>query len=132
MTINPQLPRHWQQGNPTPGYGDATFTRHQREDGSVYVTCDRADPRIRISDVLLHLVAEGNLDDRFGAEAAIISLVLPDGSVATEKPERPEDWIGAVLTIDCENRRLIYRITGFEPVWLEDPGIGSYLAEWPD
>jgi hypothetical protein len=126
------LPRHWQQGNPAPGYGDATFTRHTREDGSIYHTCDRADPRIRISDVLLHLIAEEKTDNRFAAEAVPATLTLPDGTLATARPERPEDWFGAVLDIDCANRHLVYRITGWEPVWLEDPGIGSYLAEWPD
>ena len=106
---------------PRDGYGDATFTRH--DDGSI--TCDRADPRIRISDVLLHQIASEG-----GGPARII---LTGGSPASGKPERPEDLFGAVLTIDCANRRLIYRITGFEPVWLEyGEWSGSYLAEWPD
>lgn len=123
---------HWHQGNCVPGYGDAIFTRHVRDDGTIYVTCDHADPRIRISDVLLHILAEGKTDDRFAEESGIATLTLPDGTSVNGKPERPSDWFGAVLRIDCVNRKLVYVITGFEPVWLEDPGIGTYLAEWPD
>jgi len=106
---------------PEDGYGDAVVTRH--DDGTI--TCDRADPRIRISDVLLHMVVRG--------ETLHTSLVLADGSPAHGKPEWPEDLFGAALTIDCTDRRLIYRITGWEPVWLEgDEWSGSYLAAWPD
>jgi hypothetical protein len=106
---------------PREGYGDAVFTRH--DDGTI--TCDHADPRIRISDVLLHQIASG--------ETLHTSLVLADGSPAHGKPAHPQDLFGAVLTMDCANRRLIYRITGWEPIWLEgDEWCGSYLAEWPD
>lgn len=107
---------------PCDGYGDATFTRH--DDGTV--TCDHADPRIRISDVVLHQIASGEC-------ASEASLTLPDGTLCMTAPDAPLVLAGAVLTLDCANRRLVYRITGWEPVWLEGPGqAGSYLAEWPD
>lgn len=110
---------------PRDGYGDAAFQTHYRDDGSRYITCEHADPRIRISDVLLHQIAAGET----GPEAV---LTLPDGSPATGKPERPSDLFGAILTVTCANRNLVYRITGWEPVWLEGDEPGSYLAEWPD
>jgi hypothetical protein len=106
---------------PADGYGDATFTRH--DDGSI--TCEHADPRARISDELLHMVACGLTDPR-------ASLMLADGTPARGVPGRPQDLFGAILTMDCANRRLIYRITGWEPIWLEGDSPGSYLAEWPD
>lgn len=105
---------------PRDGYGDAIFTRH--DDGRI--TCDHADPRIRISDVLLHQIASGE-------SAPEASLTLPDGTPCTTAPDTPQSLFGAVLTFTCSNRRLVYRITGWEPVW---PGSehGSYLAEWPE
>jgi hypothetical protein len=103
-------------------YGDAVFTRH--DDGSV--TCDRADPRIRISDVLLNQVADGE-----GSLEA--TLTLPNGDAACSCLSRPDELIGTILRINCANRQLVYRITGFEHVWLQNgKWNGSYLAEWPD
>src|SRR5215467_12966062 len=93
---------------PRDGYGDATFTRH----GDGTITCERADPRIRISDVLLHQIAAGE-----HAPAAV--LTMPHGAPITGAPVMP--LIGAVLTFTCSNRHLVYRITGWEPLWLEGP-----------
>jgi hypothetical protein len=110
MTTTLMLPRD--------GYGDATFTKHWNGDYTrSWITCDHADPRIRISDMLIDQIDRGEIPEA--------TLTLPD-------PVLPR-LRGAVITIDCENRRLVYRITGWEPVWLEgDKECGSYLAEWPD
>lgn len=111
---------------PHDGYGDAVFTRHASDGGGHRITCARADPRIRISDVIVDQLASGDL-------APEASMTLPDGTPATEAPGTPLSLLGAVITFACANRRLVYRITGWEPVWLEgDAKRGSYLAEWPD
>lgn len=111
---------------PRDGYGDSVFQTHCRDDGNRYITCEHADPRIRISDVLLHQIAAGE-----GDPGAV--LTLADGRPPTGKPDRPADLFGAVLAFHCANRHLVYRITGWAPVWLEGDDLsGSYLAEWPD
>jgi hypothetical protein len=119
MATSFQLPRD--------GYGDAIFTKHWNEDCTQsWITCDHADPRIRISDVVIDQILRGEIPEG--------SLVLPgDARTVMTLPAARRDLIGAVLKINCANRVLIYRITGWEPVWLEDSDeCGSYLAEWPD
>jgi hypothetical protein len=111
---------------PSDGYGDVIFTRHDSDGGGYRITCEHADPRIRISDVIVDQIASGGLVPE-------ASMTLPDGTPATKAPGTPLSLLGAVITFACANRRLVYRITGWEPVWLEgDAKRGSYLAEWPD
>jgi len=109
---------------PRDAYGDAVFTQHWNDDRTQsWITCDRADPRIRLSYTIAEQAAAGEL-------VPAATLTLPSGEPVTAPPARPQDLVGAVLAIDCANRRLVYRITGWEPVWLEGrQECGSYLAE---
>jgi hypothetical protein len=111
---------------PRDGYGDVIFNVEYPGDGTRITTCAHADPRIRISDVIVDQLASGGLVPE-------ASMTLPDGTPATKAPGTPLSLLGAVITFTCANRRLVYRITGWEQVWLEgDAKRGSYLAEWPD
>lgn len=118
MTTTLMLPRD--------GYGDVIFNVEYPGDGTRITTCAHADPRIRISDEVVDQLASGGLVPE-------ASMTLPGGTPATAPPATPYSLIGAVITFACANRHLVYRITGWEPVWLEgDSEHGSYLAEWPD
>jgi hypothetical protein len=110
---------------PREGYSDVIFTRHWNAGGGSTIICDHADPHIRVSDVVMGQIASGGL-------APEASIALPDGTPVTEAPATPPALFGAILTFACSNRHLVYRITGWEPVWIEgDSECGSYLAGWP-
>ena len=84
-------------------------TRHRQPDGTETLHCDRADPRVHISSLLLGLIAEG------GTHATV---ALRPGASA-------DDYAEAVLRIPCDNRTVIYRL-------IEPCGHGAWRAEFPD
>ena len=102
-------------------YGDAVFTVLYDNEGNRTIRCDHADPRIRVSPVLVQRWHTGDLAATWPGAPDPVSV-----RCAGTCP------IGDVITIDCVNRRLVYRITGSEPVWLEGDEPLTYLAEWPD
>ncbi len=120
----------------TDGYGDAEFTtvyepgpvpRHR-----IGVRCDRADPKIRISPVLIW---NWHADQDLPGKPPGKGYVRPFDAVGTVQVActgTSSCPIGDTLTINCTNRRLIYRITGSEPKWIEGDEPVTYLAEWPD
>ncbi len=100
------------------GYGTARFSYRCGPGEPLGVYCDHADPKVRISAELVNQWHEGGNDHRVrGVTVACAgSTMCP---------------VGDVVTIDCLNRRVIYRITGSEPHLLDDEPL-SYCGEWPD
>ena len=99
-------------------YGDVTLTAIHAPDGHLEaVRCDHADPRVGISPVLL---AQWHVEESEWIRR-IVTLRCADTCP-----------VGDVITFNCINRRLVYRVTGTEPGWLEGSEPYAYVAEWPD
>lgn len=73
-------------------------SREHAPDGTVLVMVDRADPVTHISSTVLRVFATPSTDPRVFTE-------LTPGRSA-------DDYTGAVLKIHCDDRTVIYRITG--------------------
>lgn len=70
----------------------------------------RADPRVLISDEFLLAIEHG----------------LASGPGVLDKTACTDGYTGAVLTLDAENQRVVYRLGRHRPA------LHAYEAEWPD
>lgn len=99
--------------------GYAQFSTIYQDGQPVGARCDHADPRIRISVLIV--------EAWHGADNMAAAFVGTEHHppVNVQCMDAATCPVGDVVILDCEPRRLVYRITGRE-------GECCYIAEWPD